>query len=106
MTYQTEKKIDLGIINRVLPEYEAISKAGDDPVNKLYKVIDTKTGDISLAVHPNFWDFWVDERGMSWKRRPALELKLTYDEACRDASSSTASSFKRARSSGKNIFDI
>lgn len=50
-----EKGIDLNIIYQVLPEYDPISKSDNELIpKKLYKCIDTKTGDIYLRPHPKF----------------------------------------------------
>lgn len=96
-----DKKIDLEIIHRVLPEYDAISKGDISPTKNKYKSIDTRTGDIYLINHPDVWEKSADE---NTRYRPEPELVMTYEEARNAALSSTASQVRHMRPKSKDIF--
>lgn len=93
--------VDLSIIERVLPEVPKVSEAPSDVDldARRYKAIDTRTGDIYLVGNPHCWITFIDDKGRTWKRRPAIEIALTYSEAQSAATFTTASTRKSGRRS-------
>ena len=92
-----ERTINYAILDRILPEYKKISQAPNlsDVVNeyaerqKLYKSIDSRTGDIFLVQNPAVWA----RNAAGDLVRPAPKFVMKYDEAvlaARDSNKSEA----------------
>lgn len=71
---------DLTIINKVLPDYESVSKVKSPVEGQLYKAID-RSGDIYLIEHPTVWREKVDEKGRMTRMRLKPQLAMKYEDA-------------------------
>jgi hypothetical protein len=93
------KTIDLAILDRVLTEYPSAKDmpVGDDTPGKLYKSIDSRTGNIYLIVNPATWRTRREPDGTVTRFRPKPIHKMTYDEAIEAARNATAAAQKAAK---------
>ena len=103
-------KPNCGVLYQVLKSYQPQSEAPNSVPEhitdadawmisergKLYKTINSETGDIYLTTNPITWK-WVVRNGQSVRIKPPSKLIMTYADALKAAASSSATDEPRER---------